>query len=256
MFLFIFFKKRLFASKKQWLYNMNMITQEKKLAEYLRNSLAQGYSKENIYKKLLGQGWTIEEIQKSFDLIGKNEEKEEDTSKKTIRVIVTIGAVLIGVGIFSSIVNNWFEITRPIKITIILVSMITSYGLGWYLKENFRLQKTGEALILLGSIIYGSGIFLVAQIFEVQTNWPDGFILWMIGIIAMAFAIQSYSLFYLAISLGVIAIFGHFVGILISFEYSQFLFTSSFLLLVATIITFFSGRAIRKKMPSDSKSYY
>ena len=165
-----------------------------KLSEYVKTSLAQGKPKEEIYKELLGQGWTIEVIQESFNSMGVEQEKE-DTSKKTIRIIVTIGAVLVGAGIFSFIAANWLEMTKPIKIGIILISMIVSYGAGWYLKEKSELQKTGDALILLGSIIYGAGIFLVAQMFNIRANWPDGFILWMIGTIAMAFAVESYPLF-------------------------------------------------------------
>ncbi|MFH1427579.1 MAG: DUF2157 domain-containing protein [Patescibacteria group bacterium] len=226
-----------------------------KLIEYVKTSLAQGKPKEEIYKELLEQGWTIEVIQESFNALTTEEEKE-DTQKRTIRIIVTIGALLVGAGIFSFIAANWQEMTRPIKIGIILVSMLVSYGTGWYLKEKSGLVKTGEALILLGAIIYGAGIFLVAQMFNIRANWPDGFILWMIGTTAMAFAVQSYPLFYLAIPLGIVAIVGHPFGIFTGFGYNQFLLTSSFLLLAATIVTFVAGWAIRKKIPPELKEFY
>lgn len=226
-----------------------------KLVEYVRSSLRQGKPKEEIYKELLSQGLTIEVIQESFNSIATDEEKK-DTSKKTIHIIVTIGAILVGLGIFSFIATNWLTMTKPIKIRIIIVSMIVSYGAGWYLKEKLELQKTGDALILLGSIIYGVGIFLVAQMFNIRANWPDGFILWMIGIIAMAFAVESYPLFYLAISQGIVALIGYPLGIVTGFGYNPFLFTSSFLLLVATMITFASGWIIRKKIPVELKKFY
>ncbi len=228
---------------------------DQKVVDYIKTSLAQGKTKEELYKELLNQGWTIEVIQENFNAIGIEQEKE-DTSKKTIRIIVTIAAVLVGAGIFSFIAANWLEMTKPIKIAIILISMIIAYGAGWYLKEKSELLKTGEALILLGSIIYGAGIFLVAQMFNIRANWPDGFILWMIGTIAMAFAVESYPLFYLAIPLGIIVIVGHPFGIFTGFGYNSFLLTSSFLLLIATIITFVTGWMVRKKMPSELKEFY
>lgn len=228
---------------------------DQKVVDYIKTSLAQGKTKEELYKELLSQGWTIEIIQENFNAIGTEQEKE-DTSKKTIRIIVTIAAVLVGAGIFSFIAANWLEMTKPIKIAIILIAMIIAYGAGWYLKEKSELLKTGEALILLGSIIYGAGIFLVAQMFNIRANWPDGFILWMIGTIAMAFAVESYPLFYLAIPLGIIAIVGHPFGIFTGFGYNSFLLTSSFLLLVATIITFATGWIVRKKMPPELKEFY
>ena len=228
---------------------------DQKLNEYIKTSLAQGKTKEELYKELLNQGLTIEAIQKNFNAIGTEQEKE-DTSKKTIRIIVTIAAVSVGAGIFSFIAANWLEMGKPIKIIIIIISMIIAYGAGWYLKEKSKLQKTGEALILLGSIIYGAGIFLVAQMFNIRANWPDGFILWMIGTIAMAFAVESYPLFYLAIPLGIIALIGHPFGIFTGFGYNSFLLTSSFLLLVATIITFVAGWIVRKKIPAELKEFY
>jgi len=226
-----------------------------KLVEYVKTSLAQGKPKEDIYKKLLEQGWTIEIIQESFNSLVA-EDKKEDTSKRTIRIIVTIGVVLVGAGIFSFIAANWQEMMKPIKVGVILVSMLVSYGAGWHLKEKYNLPKTGEALILLGVIIYGAGIFLVAQMFNIRANWPDGFILWMIGAVVMAFAIELYPLFYLAIPLGVIALVGHPFGIFTNFGYNSFLLTSSFLLLVSTVITFVSGWIIRKRIPPELKEFY
>ncbi len=229
---------------------------DQKVVDYIKTSLAQGKTKEELYKELLEQGWTIEVIQENFNAIIAEQEKE-DTSKKTIRIIVTIGAILVGAGFFSFIAANWQEMSRPVKIGVILVSMLASYGIGWYLKERLNLEKTGSALFLLGSIIYGAGIFLVAQMFHMRANWPDGFILWMFGAIAVAFALESFPHFYLAILLGIVAIVGHpieiFTGI---FGYRAFLLTSSFLLLIATLITFITGWVVRKRMPSKFKEFY
>jgi uncharacterized membrane protein len=217
--------------------------------------LRQGRSKEEIYKKLLHQGWTIEAIQQGFNTFSP-EKKDKDIQKKTIHIIVTIGAILIGVGIFSFIAANWLQITNPIKVSIIVIAMLLSYFAGWYLKEKRDFLKTGEALILLGAIIYGAGIFLVAQMFNVRANWPDGFILWMIGIIALAFAVESFPLFYLAIFLGIVAVINHPWIIFSGFDSNLFLLTSSLLLLVATIVTFITGWLIHQKISPDIKDYY
>jgi len=226
-----------------------------KTSEYVQTSLAQGKPKEEIYKDLLAQGVTIEAIEQSFNVIKAGQYKE-DISKKTINIIVTIGAVLVGAGIFSFIAANWVGMTKPLKISIILVLMILSYGAGWYLQEKSKLQKTSSALFLLGSIIYGAGIFLIAQMFNVRVNWPDGFVLWMLGTIAMGFAVESYSLFYLAIPLGIIALIGHPFGLFSLINYNSFLLTSSVLLLIATVVTLVSGVMIRKKINTESVEFY
>jgi uncharacterized membrane protein len=228
---------------------------DQKVVEYIKNSLSQGKTKENLYTELLGRGLTIELIQENFNALDTDREKE-DISKKTIHIILIIGVALVGAGIFSFIAANWQEMTRTVKIGIIVVAMLISYGVGWYLKEKYNLLKTAEALILLGTIIYGAGIFLVAQMFNIRANWPDGFILWMIGTIAMAFAVGSYSFFYLAIPLCIIALVGHPFEIFSDFGYDSFLLTSSFLLLISTIITFITGWVIRKKISPELKDFY
>lgn len=228
---------------------------DQKVTDYINTSLAQGKTKEEIYRELLNRGISVEVIQASFNANTATEEKE-DTQKKTIRIILTLAAILVGAGIFSFIASNWQEMTRLIKITVILMAMLTAYSLGWYFKEKMNLLKTGEALILLGSIIYGAGIFLVAQMFHIRANWPDGFILWMLGTIALAYAVESYPLYYLAIPLGVVAIIGHPFGIFTGSGFNSFLLTSSVLLIVTTAVTFTTGWTVRRKMPEELKQFH
>lgn len=231
---------------------------EQKILEYIKSSLTQNKSKEDIYKELLNKGFLVDAINENFNAIRTEHTKEkEDTQKRTIQIIITIGTILIGAGIFSFIAANWQEISRPAKITIIIISMLSAYILGWVLKEKLNYAKIGGALILLGTIIYGAGIFLIAQMFNTSSNWPDGFILWMIGAIIMAFAIESFSLFYLAVILGIIALIGHPFGIFgNSMRYNPFILTSPILLCIATGLTFFSGWIIRKRIPKEQKEFY
>lgn len=228
---------------------------DQKLADYVKASVVGGKTREEIYKELLAQGFTIEMIQESFTSFTAHEEKDA-LSRRTIYIIVTIGAILVGAGIFSFIAANWQEMDRPVKVGIILLSMLISYGAGWYVKEKANLPKTGDALILLGAIIYGAGIFLVAQMFNIRANWPDGFILWMIGAVVMALSIESNMLFRLSVLLGIVALIGHPFGIVVGLGYNPFLLTSSFLLLIGAVVTFISGWVIRKKIPPQLKEFY
>ena len=221
---------------------------DQKIIDYLKTSIAKGKTKEDLYKELLGKGCTLEFIQDNFNAIDAKQENE-DAPKRTIHIIVTIGTILVGAGIFSFIAANWQEMSRPLKIGIILSSMLVSYGVGWYVQDALKLEKTGAALFLLGTIIYGAGIFLVAQMFNMRTHWPDGFILWMFGALAVAFALESFPHFYLAIILGFVAVIGHPVAIFeVTLGDDPFLLTSSFLLLIVTIVTFITGWIIRKRM--------
>lgn len=172
-------------------------------------------------------------------------------------MIVNIGVILIGLGIFSFIAANWQDMTKFVKILLIVTTMVASYTGGWFLKEKYHYEKTGTALFLLGAIIYGASIFLIAQMFHIRGNWPDGFILWMIGTIVMAFGVESFSLFYLAIPIGIVAIIGYPLSIFkVIGGYNPFLLTSSFLLFIATIVTFIAGWFVKKRIPPELKEFY
>src|SRR3989339_69350 len=126
-----------------------------------------------------------------------------------------------------------------------------------YRKEKYNFKKLGEALLLLGLITYGASIFLTAQMFNVRANWPDGFILWMFGSIALTLATDIFLFNYLTVILGVIAFIGHPIVIFDRFSsHDPFLLTSSFLLLVSTITLFLIAFFIRKKVKISEEEYY
>lgn len=234
-----------------------MMIGNQQTSEYIKSALATGKSREDIYKELLGQGISISDIEAAF-VAPTAEIKKTDSHQKVIKIIVGIAALMVSAGIFSLVASNWEHMTDAVKIIIIVVFMVFSYGVGWYLREVKGLTKTGGAFVFLGSLIYGAGIFLVAQIFNIRANWPDGFILWMLGSMVMAYGAEMFSLLYLSALLGIVSVFGHPIGIFVGggFRYDPFLLTSPLLLLIATVTILITGITVRKKMPPEFKDFY
>ncbi len=218
----------------------------KEIIKYAEENLSKGAAKEDIYKYLLEAGNKVDDINTAFLNLHKS---KEDVQRKTIIIVVTSAAILIGLGVFSFISSNWQELGKPLKLGIIILAIILFYSAGWILKEKYKYDKTGEAFILLGAIMYGAVIFLTAQMFNVRANWPDGFILWMIGTLFMAFALDAFPLFCFAIPLGIISTIGHQFSIFWLFSpFNSFLLTSTLLLFVASVITFIAGTIMKKRM--------
>jgi len=232
-------------------------TEEKQApTEFIITSLSKGKSKEQIYSELLDRGITVEVIHEAFGNIISTEESE-DTQKRTIRLILTIAALLVAAGVFSFIAANWKGMSKPIKVATIVFAMLVIDAGAWHLRERSRLVKMGEALLLLGSFMYGAGIFLVAQMFHMRANWPDGFILWLAGVIPMGFAVDAFSLFYLAIPIAIVALVGYPMGIFGDIQgYNPFLLTSPLLLLGATLTLLSAGIAVRKRVPPELRRLY
>ncbi len=223
------------------------------LVEYIHSALSAGRSKEELYKELLAQNISIDTIQAAC-AASASPVHQENSQKHTVRVVVTLGALSVGLGIISFIAANWQGIGPVAKVAIILLAMVAAYVLGWLAEHKYSLPKTAHALYFLGVLIYGGGIFLVAQIFNVQAHWPDGFMLWMLGALATAFAVESFLLFYTALLLAIIALTGAPFFVFGFLSGTSFLLTSTLLLLVAAGALFFSGLTLRNRMPEDIRN--
>lgn len=160
-------------------------------------------SVEEIYSALLNKDFKVAEIQKAMADSGAS---LEDKGSKAVSFILNLGAVLVIIGVISFVAANWGDITDLTKILILLISMALSYYIGFQLFQKQAQKRIGSSLILLGNGIFGASIFLFAQIFNVSTNWPDGFVLWMIGTLYMASITNLRSLYVLGIIAGLIGI--------------------------------------------------
>lgn len=119
---------------------------------------------------------------------------------KLITTISVLGALLVGIGVILFVASNWSEIPRWEKLFIIFSSMLFSYGLGFYLcyeKQNF--PKVGSSLILLGALIFGAGIFLIAQIYHISVHYPNGPLMWGLAVLPLAYVLRMKTLLTLAI---------------------------------------------------------
>ncbi len=124
-------------------------------------------------------------ILQRYQLMRRAEEKAGPA--KLITTVSILGSLLVGIGIILFIASNWALIPRWAKLLLIFTSMLGSYGLGFYFRfEKRTYPRVGASLILLGSLIFGAGIFLIAQIFHIKAHEPNGLLLWAAGVLPLA----------------------------------------------------------------------
>jgi uncharacterized membrane protein len=173
---------------------------------------------------------------------------QEELKKDVVRWILVLASVLVGLAFFSFIAANWKVLSFSAKFAIIAVSTSLSYFSGWYLREHKAAERSGQALIFLGCLIFGSGIFLVGQAFNTPAyNWPSGFILWLLGTLALAFATDIFALLVLSIALAVIPVIGFPFLILGSEFRNQPFFAPFYLVLLTTLLLFVAGHKIKQR---------
>lgn len=116
---------------------------------------------------------------------------KEDTSRFLV-IISMVGAVLMAAGLVLLIASNWEDIPRGVKLAGGLVLMLGAHGAGWWLREvKKEYVKTGEALHLVGSLLFLGNIALVGQIYHLTSRPPNALLLWWAGIVALPWLLRS-----------------------------------------------------------------
>jgi uncharacterized membrane protein len=129
------------------------------------------------------------------------EAREKAGSGKMVTTLSILGAILVGIGVILFIASNWSEIPRWGRVSMIFGGMFASYGGGFhirYRKGNY--PKVGGALIFLGALIFGAGIFLIAQMYHITVHYPNGPLLWGIGTLPLAYLLRFRSILALALA--------------------------------------------------------
>ncbi|MBS4023542.1 MAG: DUF2157 domain-containing protein [Dethiobacter sp.] len=118
--------------------------------------------------------------------------EEPDRGGRLIATIAVLGSLLLGIGVIIFFASNWQVLPKWFKVALIISSIIAAYATGYWLAfERKTYPRVGQALILLGAILYGSGIWLIAQIFHINAHYPNGILFWSLGIIPVAVAAGS-----------------------------------------------------------------
>ncbi|PKM80347.1 MAG: hypothetical protein CVU89_14125 [Firmicutes bacterium HGW-Firmicutes-14] len=121
-------------------------------------------------------------------------EGETERGGRLVTVLAIMGAVLLGVGVILFFAANWQGMSKALKVAVILGSIIIAYGTGYYLafeKQNY--PRVGRTVIFLGTILYGAGIWLIAQVFHINSHYPNGVLIWILGIIPVIYICGSLS---------------------------------------------------------------
>lgn len=124
-----------------------------------------------------------------------------------MKVILTIGALLVGLGILSFIASNWQVMGRALKLSLIIFSYLGINIFSYKISENY--PKLAESLLLVGVAIYGAGIFLIGQMFHFGGHFTSDFLLWTLGILPTAYLLKDKMIYIICIILSFIYINGH-----------------------------------------------
>ncbi len=106
--------------------------------------------------------------------------------------VYVLGALLVGAGVVSLVAWHWDEMGAPAKLATLGAAMVAAHGAGFVLwKGTGRAERLGHALTVLGTLVFGASIGLVAQIFHVSGAWWGAFGAFTLGALAAALLYDS-----------------------------------------------------------------
>lgn len=99
-----------------------------------------------------------------------------------VLLAVALGGLLLCAGVLLFVAAHWDELSPAWRFTLVLLLVAVFPIAGTLTEERFPALST--TFYAIGTICVGAGIFLTAQIFNLQEHWPSGILLWAIGAFA------------------------------------------------------------------------
>ncbi|MDX2507610.1 MAG: DUF2157 domain-containing protein [Gammaproteobacteria bacterium] len=153
-----------------------------------------------FYKKLLEQipywqtqGWLDQQAAQS---ILQDAHTAIHKSHKLSLILGVMGVLLLAAGAISFFAANWQGMSKLLKLGLLFSSMTGAYlACAYYLSEPFpgrqRHPELGQAFLLLGVILFGTNIMLIAQIYHIDSHYPNGVFFWAAGALMTAIIMRS-----------------------------------------------------------------
>lgn len=116
---------------------------------------------------------------------------EIDNAPARGRLLVSVmGAVMMGLGVILLFAYNWEAMHRYTKLAVILLALLLSQGLALHAYRQGR-KHLYESLFVLVVMLFGAGIWLVAQIYHLDAHYPHAFLLWGAAALLLAWSLPS-----------------------------------------------------------------
>ena len=161
-------------------------------------------------------------------------------SSRFVMILIGLGGVLLGLAVITFVAANWQNWSRELKVILLLSLFVAVNTTGFYLWQQpqtelgmGRKRRLGEGLLIFGALSLGANLALMSQMFHQSGSSYELFLIWGLGVIAMAWGLSLTSLGFLGILLYGM---GYWIGhndlfILSEFSFSRFLLEHTALLI-------------------------
>jgi uncharacterized membrane protein len=95
---------------------------------------------------------------------------------------LALGGVLLCAGVLLFVAAHWDQLSLAERFFLVLL-MVALFPIGGALTSD-KFPALSTTFHAIGTVCFGAGIFLSAQIFNLEENWTNGILLWAAGALA------------------------------------------------------------------------
>lgn len=96
-----------------------------------------------------------------------------------VLMALAMGALMLGAGVLLFVAAHWETLSPGGRFSLVILLVAVFHVAAAWVAPRF--EALSVALHAVGTVALGAGIFLAGQIFHLQTNWYNGFLLWGSG---------------------------------------------------------------------------
>lgn len=114
----------------------------------------------------------------------------ESTEHRSMLALTILGALMFAIGVLLLIAYNWSAIPAAGKVGLLMGSVAAAFA-GSSAAAARRRATAADILALVGVLLFGNAIWLIAQVLHIEGDFPNGFLAWAAGAVATAALVRS-----------------------------------------------------------------
>lgn len=115
------------------------------------------------------------------------------TDRLTPVALGVLGALIFATGVILFFAANWDAMSKIVKLTVLFAGLWAAYATALWGsgRQGKGARVLGQAALLLGVLLFGANIHLIAQIYHIDAHYPNGVLMWAVGALALCWAAPS-----------------------------------------------------------------
>jgi uncharacterized membrane protein len=124
-------------------------------------------------------------------------------TKRLPAAVLTLGVLMIGIGLLSFIAANWDVLPPEVKVVLIVGSYLSSVVVAYFFERRGR-RITADALLLLSGFLLLGGLALIAQVFHIEGSSTGLLRTWLLVYAPTFLLVRNLSIYLLYEAVGLV----------------------------------------------------